>query len=112
MALVIVAVDHNRAVVPEPQAEFQNALVNGAELLDREVAVVDVFRLAFGLYMGKREHDPCDDVIGQFDAFQNRRGVGLEQAAVVGRDAEAVVAMSDRGEDATQPRPVDRHAWR
>ena len=81
---------------------FQQALVDGAELLDGHVAVVDVAGLAVGLGVAEVVDDGGDDVVGEADLVEQGRGVGGEEAAVVGREADGRVALVDQAEQGAE----------
>ncbi len=104
----IVGVDLDRTVVPRPEAVLQDSLIDRTELLDREVAIVDVPRPATGSSI--RLMTEAEDHLGhrsvrQLHPREDRRDVGREQPAIVGRDSEVVVAGRNRLEDGRQPRP-------
>lgn len=91
---------------------FQDALVDAAEMPHRQVAIVDIGGIAPGrpiLLVGQAEDDVGHDRVGQLHTFQNRRGVGREEAAVVGRNAQLVVTLGDGAEDSREARPDGGH---
>ena len=101
--------DDDAAVLGALQAVFQDLLVDGAQLLHGEVAVVDVARRPAGLVaMGKAEHDIGHDRIVQARPLQQRCRTGIEQPAIVGRDAQIVVTIRDGAEDRLEPGPEGR----
>ena len=85
LAGVGVGADLDLAVGAAHRFLLQQAFVDGAELLDGHVAVVDVAGLAVGLGVAEVVNDGGDDVVGQADLVEQGRGVGGEEAAVVGR---------------------------
>lgn len=90
---------------------LQGSLVDRTELLNREVAVVDVFRrpAVFGIDVRQAQHDVRDDGIRKLHTRQQRRRRRIEQTAIVGGNAKAVVALPDRLEYAVKARPVVFH---
>jgi hypothetical protein len=91
---------------------FEDALVYRPELLHGQIAVIDVFgRAAVAeVHVRHEEDDVRDDAVGQPDTREDRRRCRVEQAAVVRRNAEAVVALPDRLENAVEARPEVFHA--
>ena len=81
---------------------LQQAFVDGAELLDGHVAVVDVAGLALGLGVAEVVDDGGNDVVGQADLVEQRGGVGGEEAAVVGGQADGRVAPVDQPEEGAE----------
>ena len=75
---------------------FEQALVDGAELLDGHVAVVDVAGLAVSLGVAEVVDDVGDDGVGEADLGEQRGGDLGEEAAVVGREADGRVADVDQ----------------
>jgi hypothetical protein len=71
---------------------FQQALVDRAELLDREVAVVD----ATPAVARERIEQRREGGIQQLYPIEKRGGLGIEQTAVVRRQAERGLAPVDR----------------
>ncbi|MBV9249498.1 MAG: hypothetical protein JO227_09690 [Acetobacteraceae bacterium] len=47
-----------------------------------------------GVDVRKAEHNISDGGVGELDARQYRRGCRIEQAAIVGWNAEAVIAIA------------------
>ena len=82
------------------QFVLQQALVDGAKLLHGKAAVVDVAAFAGrGLLEAKRIDQLCENRIGQLNPVQQRCAFRVEQAAVVGRQAEGGVALvNDAGQ--------------
>lgn len=93
---------------------LQDALVDGAELLNGEIAVVDVACRATipPVEMRQPEHEVGHRRICKLDAAEDWSRAEVEEAAVVGRDAERVIADRDRPEHAVEARPVRLHAVR
>ena len=79
------------------QFVLQQPFVDGAELLHGKAAVVDVaaFAAGWGPLEGKRVHHFGEDRVGQLNPIQQRCAFRVEQAAVVGRQAEGGVALVD-----------------
>ena len=80
---------------------LQQPLVDGAELLHGKAAVVDVaaFAASRGLLEGKRIDQLREGRIGQLNPIQQRDALRVEQAAVVGWQAEGRVALvNDAGQ--------------
>ena len=79
---------------------LQQALVDGAKLLHGQAAVVDVAAFAGrGLLEAKRIDQLRENRIGQLNPVQQRCACWVEQAAVVGRQAEGGVALvNDAGQ--------------
>ena len=84
---------------PAHRLLFQQAFVDGAELLDGHVAVVDVAGLAVVLGVAEVVDDVGNDVVGEADLVEQVGGVVGEQAAVVGREADGRVALVDLREE-------------
>ena len=72
---------------------FENALVDRAELLDAQVAVVDVAAAFGGAFEGKQVEDLGDDLVAEFNLAEQGRTLPVEEASVVGRDADRRVAL-------------------
>ena len=89
------------------QRALQQAFVDGAQLADAEIAVVDVFAASVRRpFEGKRVDDVGHDRIAQPDAAEQRRAGAVEQAAVVGRQADGGVAGVDGPAEIVDRRPV------
>jgi len=89
------------------QAVLQQALVDAAEVAHAQVAEVHA-----GALVGARqqlEHARRPPV-RHSALFEERMALGVEEAAVVGRDTEPRVPLVDHLEEATQARPECRHA--
>jgi len=70
---------------------LQQALVNGAELLHSEVAIIDVAPVTAVPFERKLVDDRGKDAVRQSNLVK-QRGVGRrEQAAIVGRNADGSV---------------------
>ena len=96
LARVWIGADDDRAVVAADRRPFQETLVDGAELLDGHVAVVDEAPSAARLGVAQVVDDRRHGRVGQTGRFQQRRGVRREQSAVVGRQADGGVALVDQ----------------
>ena len=89
---------------PRDRLPLQEPLVDRAELLDGHVAVVD--EAASGARvpgMAQAVDDRGDLRVGEPDPFQQCGGLGGEQTAVVGRQADGEVALVDDLEQVHQP---------
>ena len=95
LAGVAVGADNDFACGCADGFAFEQALVDGAELLDGHVAVVD--EAAAGVAPGAAEvvDDGGEHVVGEADLFEHGRGLLGEEAAVVGREADGGVARVD-----------------
>ena len=103
----VVCVDFDAAFPVAAQAEFQNALVDAAKLLHRQVTIADVFGSAPVVSLvAEAENRGGDHGVRKLHAIENWRGCGLEQAAVVRRYAERIVALRDDTENRSEPRPI------
>ena len=99
VAGLVVGVDLHAAAGVGAQSEVQNALIDAAKLLYREVAIVDVFRTtarAIVRFVAQSENRVRDDASGKLRALEDRRRCALEQTAIVGRYAQRIVAIGDR----------------
>ena len=86
---------------------LQQAFVDGAQLADAEIAVVDVLAAPVRRpFEGERVDDVGHDRIAQPDAAEQRRAGAVEQAAVVGRQADGGVAGVDGAAEIVDGRPV------
>ena len=108
LAGVGVGADADLAVGAAHRLLFQQAFVDGAELLDGHVAVVDVAGLTVGLGVAEAVDHVGHDVVGQADLVQQGSGVVGKQAAVVGREADGRVALVDLREEIGQVTVVAR----
>ncbi len=90
MSRLVIGVGLERAVGRFAQPILEDAFIDAAELLDREIAVIDVFRAA-GSVVAQEVAEPEDHlrhcIVGKLDAIEDRRDGGIEKAAVVWRDA-------------------------
>ena len=95
LAGVAVGADDDFAFGGADGFALEQALVDGAELLDGHVAVVD--EAAAGLASGAAEvvDDGGEHVVGEADLFEHGCGLAGEEAAVVGREADGGVAGVD-----------------
>ena len=95
LAGVAVGADDDFACGGADGFAFEQAFVDGAELLDGHVAVVD--EAAAGVAPGAAEvvDDWGEHVVGEADLFEHGRGLLGEEAAVVGREADGGVARVD-----------------
>lgn len=93
-------------------AALQQPFVDGAELLHREVPVVDPDRIAVGGDPREPVQHPGEGGVRNSDAAQQRCPPRVEQAAVVGRQAHVVAAAGDGAEQAQQARPPGGGAGR
>ena len=106
LGLVFVAVKRLHLV---HQAVFQQALVNAAQVGHRQVAVVDpAAQQVFGAAR-ERVDDGRHHFVGHLGAVEQGRARPVEQAAVVGRYANVVVALVNQAEHATQREPNFGH---
>ena len=104
LAGVGIGPDGDLAGVTARRLPLQEPLVDRAELLDGHVAVVD--EAAPGARvpgMAQAVDDRGDLRVGEPDPFQQRGGLGGEQSAVVGRQADGGVALVDEFEQGHQP---------
>ena len=108
LAGVGVGADLDLALGVQHRFLFQQAFVDGAELLDGHVAVVDVAGLAVVLGVAEVVDHVGDDVVGEADLVEQFGGVLSEQAAVVGRQADGRVALVDLREEIGQVAVVAR----
>ena len=102
LAGIGVGSDDDLAVVAD-RLLLKQPLVDRAELLHGHVTVVDevaIFLRVPGV--AQVVDDGRDCFVGQADSFQQRRGVGREQAAVVWRKADGWVASVDEREERHQ----------
>ena len=74
---------------------FQQALVDRAQLLHRQIAVIDPAALLPHRTARQAVNQLGHHRIGQGQTFQQGMGAVVEQAAVVGRHAERSVALAD-----------------
>ena len=95
LASVAVGADFDAAVGGADGFALEQALVDGAELLDGHVAVVDV--AGAGLAFGAAEvvDDGGEHGVGEAHLFEDGRGLLGEEAAVVGRQADGGIALVD-----------------
>ena len=84
LARVAVGAHRDLAVLAAHRFALEQTLVDRAELLDGHVAVVDVAAAAVAPGMAEVVDDGRKHVVRQSTAFQQRRGSGREEAAVVG----------------------------
>ena len=96
LAGVGVGADGDRARAVAHRLPLQQPLVDRAELLDGHVAVVDEAPPLARLGMAEVVDDRGHDRVRQADPVQQRSGVGGEEAAVVGRQADGGVAPIDQ----------------
>ena len=89
---------------------LQQPFVDGTELLHREVAVVDPLAAAFDLDPRHGIDQHCEHGVGQREASEQGALGVIEQAAVVGGQAEVGVAHGNRLEQGCQRRPPGFHA--
>ena len=104
---------HDDAAVFAHGLVFQQAFVDGAELLHGQAAIVDVAALGLGRGAGRPlERQGVDhvrhDAVGQPHARQQRGAGFVEQAAVVERQAEGGVAPVDHAAQVGQRVPIPR----
>ena len=78
--------DDHRFVTDE--LTFEEAFVDGSEVLHAQVAVVDVATSASGLLERQRIDDVSHDLIAEPNIAEQRRPLAVEQAAVVGRQTD------------------------
>jgi len=87
------------------QAVVEQALVDAAQVRDRQVAVVDPAAQQVLGAARQRVDDRRHHRVGHAGALQQGRAGALEQAAVVGRHADRVVALVDQQKHALQVAP-------
>ena len=115
MSCLVIRVGLDQAVGRLAQSELEDALVDAAELLDRKIAIIDVFRAADPVVaheVAEPEDDLRHDVVRELNAAEDRRNGGIEKAAVVRRDAEVVVSTRDGAKNGGKTRPERRNASR
>ena len=95
LARVAVGTDRYLAVVVAGGFLFQQALVDRPKLLDGHVTVVDESPPLIRLGVAEVVDDGRNGRVRQADTLQQRRGITREQAAVVGRKPDGLVATVD-----------------
>ena len=95
LARVAVGAHHDLAFRAAHRFPFQQAFVDGAELLHGHVAVVDVAPAAFACGVAEVVDDGGERGVGQARLFEHGRGASGKEAAVVGRQTDGGVAPVD-----------------
>ena len=95
LAGVAVGADDDLAVGGANRFPLEQALVDGAKLLDGHVAVVDVATAGFAFGMAEVVDDRGKHGVGEAYLLEHGRGLLGEEAAVVGRQADGGVAFVD-----------------
>ena len=99
--IAVGAHDYPAIVVPD-RLTFQEPLVDGAKLLHGHVTVVDEVACALSLRMAQVVDDVADNLVRKAGRLEQRGGFGCKQAAVVGRQADGLVALVDLAEQRHQ----------
>lgn len=87
----------------EHRLELEQALVDRAEVLDREVAEIDPAAAAGAVIAAGESVEEGRKVgVGEARPLEERVAAGLEEAAVVGRQADRRVAFADGGEQVAE----------
>ena len=95
LAGIAVGARDDVAIVVPNRLTLQQTLVDGSQLLDRHIPIVDEAPSLGGLGVAQVVNYRGKCRIGQADAGQQRCGRVVEQAAVVGRQADGRVALVD-----------------
>ena len=91
---------------------LQQTLINRSELLDAEIAIINVFAPIGRALEGEGVNHACHDRVAESDRREQRGALGIEQAAIVWRQPDRQIALVDRAAEVVERRPIARRGIR